>query len=60
LWGGEPFEFFRPVFNIADASISTGVIAILLFQNRFFKETEMGSSPKADAKAKVDDDVQVS
>jgi len=60
LWGGEPFEFFRPVFNIADASISTGVIAILLFQNRFFKETEMGSTPKADAKAKVDDDVQVS
>jgi signal peptidase II len=36
IWGGEYFEFFRPVFNIADASISIGVIAILLFQRKFF------------------------
>lgn len=38
FWNGEDFEFFRPVFNVADASISIGVIAILLFQNRFFKK----------------------
>lgn len=38
FWGGEEFEFFRPVFNIADASISLGVILILVFQNRFFKK----------------------
>lgn len=38
FWGGEDFEFFRPVFNIADASISIGVIVILLFQNKFFKK----------------------
>lgn len=37
LWGGEDFEFFRPIFNIADASISVGIIAILLFQKKFFK-----------------------
>ena len=36
FWGGEPFEFFKPVFNIADVSISTGVISILLFQRSFF------------------------
>ena len=36
IWGGEDFEFFSPVFNIADASISVGVIAILLWQKRFF------------------------
>ncbi len=36
VWGGEEFEFFSPVFNIADASISFGVIAILLWQKRFF------------------------
>lgn len=36
--GGEEFEFFRPVFNIADFSISAGVIAILIFQNKFFKK----------------------
>jgi signal peptidase II len=38
VWGGEEFEFFRPIFNLADASISTGVIAILLFQKRFFRQ----------------------
>jgi signal peptidase II len=37
IWGGEEFEFFSPVFNIADASISTGVIAIMVFQKKFFK-----------------------
>ncbi|RFS22595.1 lipoprotein signal peptidase [Chitinophaga silvatica] len=34
--GGDYFVFFRPVFNIADAAISVGVITILLFQKRFF------------------------
>lgn len=34
--GGDYFIFFQPVFNIADASISIGVIAILLFQKTFF------------------------
>ncbi|MHB1922495.1 MAG: lipoprotein signal peptidase [Chitinophagaceae bacterium] len=34
--GGDYFIFFQPVFNIADASISTGVITILVFQKRFF------------------------
>ncbi len=29
------FIFFRPVFNIADAAISTGVIWLLLFERRF-------------------------
>ncbi len=32
IWAGDEFEFFRPVFNIADASISIGVITILIFQ----------------------------
>lgn len=40
FWGGEHFIFFRPVFNIADAAISVGVIAILLFQKRFLVKKE--------------------
>jgi signal peptidase II len=36
--GGEYFEFFSPVFNIADSSIFIGVACILLFQKKFFKE----------------------
>lgn len=34
--GGRDFLFFRPVFNIADSSISIGVFIILIFQKRFF------------------------
>ena len=37
FWGGNHFIFFRPVFNIADAAISVGVINILLFHRSFFK-----------------------
>jgi len=36
IWGGDYLIFFRPIFNIADASITTGVILIILFQKRFF------------------------
>jgi signal peptidase II len=35
---GESFIFFRPVFNIADASITCGVFSILLFQKKMFKD----------------------
>ncbi|MCX2478842.1 lipoprotein signal peptidase [Pedobacter sp. MC2016-15] len=38
IWGGQDYIFFRPVFNIADAAISVGVIAILIFQKSYFKE----------------------
>jgi signal peptidase II len=35
----ESFIFFRPVFNIADASITTGVLVILFFQKKLLGET---------------------
>lgn len=38
IWPNEHFIFFRPVFNIADSSITVGVFIILFFQKRFFKE----------------------
>lgn len=38
FYGGETFIFFRPVFNIADSAITIGIIIILIFQKRFFKE----------------------
>ena len=37
IWGGERFQFFKPVFNVADSSISTGIISLLIFQRHFFK-----------------------
>lgn len=36
FWSGEPFLFFRPVFNIADASITIGVLSIIIFHRSFF------------------------
>jgi signal peptidase II len=39
LWGGEEFVFFRPVFNIADSSITTGIFLVLIFYRKFFSET---------------------
>ena len=40
FWGGERFEFFSPVFNVADASITFGVLTIFIFQNTFFKKSK--------------------
>jgi signal peptidase II len=37
VWGGQDYVFFRPVFNLADASISVGVILILFRQKHYFK-----------------------
>lgn len=38
--GGKEFEFFSPIFNIADAAISIGVITLLVFQKRFLHKEE--------------------
>ena len=38
FWGGNDFIFFRPVFNIADSSITTGVFILIFFQKKFFKK----------------------
>ena len=36
FWGGERFQFFRPVFNVADSAISVGVASILIFHRSYF------------------------
>jgi signal peptidase II len=33
---GEELIFFRPVFNLADSFVSTGIVILLIFQGRFF------------------------
>lgn len=57
--GGEEFTFFSPIFNIADASISVGVITLLLFQKRFFKKHKMEQHPVVETSAEISDKVQV-
>ncbi len=59
--GGDDFEFFRPIFNIADASITTGVLSILVFQRRFFKQRNpQETHPTVETNALVNDESQVS
>ena len=55
LVGGNRFEFFSPIFNIADASISAGVITLLIFQKRFFRK-----HAKEDPPATVETNTEVS
>ncbi|PJB15195.1 MAG: lipoprotein signal peptidase [Flavobacteriales bacterium CG_4_9_14_3_um_filter_32_8] len=46
FWGGDQFLFFRPVFNVADASISVGISIIFIFNKKFFsKKVEEETHP---------------
>ena len=45
LNGGERFIFFSPIFNLADASISAGVIYLLLFKRSFFASKDQVKKP---------------
>jgi signal peptidase II len=49
FWAGEEFEFFRPVFNIADAAISIGFIVILLMQNAVSRDEELAEKDNENA-----------
>lgn len=40
LIGGNDFLFFRPVFNVADASITIGIFSILLFYRKYFNKLD--------------------
>lgn len=51
IWGGQPFVFFSPVFNFADACISVGVVLLLLFCR---KEISSLSESKKEENAKTE------
>jgi signal peptidase II len=38
--GGSDFQFFRPVFNVADSSISIGIFSIIIFYRKEFSNLE--------------------
>ncbi|TAE89696.1 MAG: lipoprotein signal peptidase [Bacteroidetes bacterium] len=59
FWAGEDFEFFRPVFNIADAAISIGFVIILIGQKVFFKEEEKAETALPDAETSATEEPNV-
>lgn len=38
LYGGQRFNFFEPVFNIADMAISTGFLILIVFNKKAFSK----------------------
>lgn len=54
FWGGEHFIFFSPVFNFADAAISTGVVALLIFCRK-----ELATISLFSKKKEVDNDEEL-
>lgn len=53
--GGKDFIFFSPIFNVADAAISVGVITLLLFQKRFLHKHEEEEHPTVETNTEVSD-----
>ena len=39
IWGGD-YTALWPIFNLADAAISVGIVVVLIFQGKFFKMDE--------------------
>lgn len=44
--GGEHFIFFSPIFNFADAAISCGIIALILFYSKYLNQIMEQSQKK--------------
>lgn len=51
IWPGEDFEFFRPVFNVADSSIFSGICLFFLFYRNFFTDTKKDKKEESPEKS---------
>jgi signal peptidase II len=52
--GGQEFVFFSPVFNFADACVSVGIIALLLFYRQ--ELSQLSFQKKQDETTTADDE----
>lgn len=51
FWPGRELVFFRPVFNIADSSITIGIFMILLFYRHHFDDSAQKEEENTDIQA---------
>lgn len=56
--GGQEFEFFSPIFNIADTSISIGVLVLFFFQKKLLKTSDVNPSSPTVSTSKGHDDTR--
>jgi signal peptidase II len=49
FWGGQPYTFFSPVFNFADACISVGVVLLLLLCRKELGDMSSGKNEEITA-----------
>jgi signal peptidase II len=54
LVGGQDFLFFEPIFNLADAAITIGVLVILIGYRHFFQEQDTKSAEEKQEKTASD------
>lgn len=54
--GGNFFEFFRPVFNLADSAITGGILYLLLFHRNYFTKPEE-EEDKKETPEKLEEDL---
>lgn len=60
VWGGQKFQFFRPVFNISDTAITTGVASLLLFHRHIFRSKPATAQEVLNEQPPVDSDISPS
>mgnify|MGYP000179493815 CR=1 FL=1 len=53
------FEFFSPIFNIADASISVGVITLFLFQQKLIRKESQEVPATGTTNSDISDQTQI-
>ena len=58
IWGGQDFIFFRPVFNVADSSITIGIFSILLFYRKQFNRPINGSKKTSDQSETIEEETK--
>lgn len=46
--GGQEFEFFKPIFNLADAAITVGILVLIIFYHKEIASPNQLQNPSAD------------